>query len=186
MINELYLKSAFKLVEKRDEYYIIRWNYRPMVDEEGHETDYAYWTEEWIKYKPTLGQVKNIILGNIDKETDYKIEHGFQWEIPGQEEVPDAEKEYLSISLDAETKLDLIAVYTLAALSQGANLPFTLKTGVIDDPKYYTFTELSELTSFYTSAMKYVDDMYKEGWAKKDGNDWDAYQQALDELDEEN
>lgn len=185
MVNIYGLKTDFKLIEKRGEYYIIRWGFTPVLDEEGQETDYAYWSEEWIKYKPTLGQVKHIILTNIDKETDDKIMNGFMWEIPGQEEVPDMEKEYLSVSLDSEMKLDLIAVYTLAALSQGANLPFTLKSGPIDAPKYYTFNELSVLTSFYTSAMKYVNDMYEEGWTKKDSNDWNAYQQALDELDEE-
>lgn len=183
MINQLYLKSAFKLIEKRDEYYIIRWNYRPMLDEEGQETDYAYWTEEWIKYKPTLGQVKNIIYDGIDRETDDKILHGFVWEVPGQEEIPEEEREYLNPTLSMETMFNIKAGYDIAVQTNGASLPFTLKTGNNDNPHYHQFTTLEEFTAFYFAGMTYVNRMYDVGWQNKDSINWDAYQDALDELD---
>ena len=185
MINEFGPKSNYKLVEKRGEYYIYRWNYRPQIDEEGHETDYAYWSEDWVKYKPTLSQLEHNIMGFIDQETDYKKINGFVWEVPGQEEVPYEDKEFINPTFDVETMLNLIAVYNLTVQLNGANLPFVMKSGTNENPHYHSFNTLEEFTAFYLAAMQFEAEVYAEGWQKKDSIVWADYEKALEDLDAE-
>ena len=55
------------------------------------------------------------------------------------------------------------------------SLPVTFKFGDNDNPVYYKFTTLEELTDFYTKALQYINTTLKEGWNKKDSIDWSLY-----------
>lgn len=176
MIRTRGLKSEYTSVTKISEnVFYIRWNYQPetnkvhqineLTGEEEiikQESDYATWIIEIFHYKPTLNQLKNLILDWYNKEIDRKILQGFTWND-------------MKIWLSTENQFNYKAAYDLAVQTNGSNLPIIFKFGTTDNPIYYTFETLEDLTNFYTSAMSYINTTLVEGWKEKDNIDWESY-----------
>lgn len=138
------------------------------VDEEGNkiETNLGTWYETWLSGKPSIEQVKGIVLDTMNKEVDQKILYGMVWK-----DMP--------IWLSSENQFNYKAAYDLAVMSQGKSLPVTFKFGTTDTPIYYTFETLEDLSDFYISAMAYINKTLEDGWKKKDSIDWGVYEEAL-------
>ena len=138
------------------------------VDEEGNktETNLGTWTEMWLSGKPSIEQVKGIILDTMNKEIDQKILSGFVWK-----DIP--------VWLSTENQFNYKAAYDLAVMSQGQSLPVTFKFGTTESPVYYTFESLEDISDFYLSAMTYINKTLEDGWKLKDGIDWSVYEEAL-------
>lgn len=139
------------------------------VDEEGNksETLLGTWTETIIPFKPSLEQLKKLILDAINKEVDEKILSGFVWK-----DMP--------VWLSTENQFNYKAAYDLAVMSSGQSLPVMFKFGTTENPVYYHFSTLEDISDFYVSAMTYINTTLAEGWQKKDAIDWSVYEQALD------
>lgn len=139
------------------------------VDEEGNktETQLGTWTETIIPFKPSLEQLKKLILDAINKEVDEKILSGFVWK-----DMP--------VWLSTENQFNYKAAYDLAVMSSGQSLPVMFKFGTTEEPVYYSFGTLEDISDFYVSAMTYINTTLAEGWSKKDAIDWSVYEQALD------
>lgn len=139
------------------------------VDEDGNktETNLGTWTEMWLSGKPSIEQVKGIVLNAMNKEIDQKILSGFIWKD-------------MSVWLSSENQFNYKAAYDLAVMSQGQSLPVTFKFGSTDSPVYYTFESLEDISDFYVSAMTYINTCLAEGWKKKDSIDWSVYEKALE------
>jgi len=137
-------------------------------DEDGNkvETQLGTWTEALIPFKPSLEQLKKLILDVINKEVDEKILSGFVWK-----DMP--------VWLSTENQFNYKAAYDLAVMSQGQSLPVTFKFGATESPVYYTFETLDDISDFYISAMAYINTTLAEGWKLKDGIDWSVYEEAL-------
>ena len=141
------------------------------VDEEGNktETNLGTWYETWLSGKPSVEQVKGIILDAMNKEVDQKILSGFVWK-----EMP--------VWLSSENQFNYKAAYDLAFQTNGASLPTVFKFGDTENPVYYKFDTLDELQDFYVKAMTYINEQLAIGWAKKDAIDWSVYEEALKTL----
>ena len=113
--------------------------------------------------------MKGIVLDAMNKEVDQKILSGFVW------------KE-MSVWLSTENQFNYKAAYDLAVMSQGKSLPVTFKFGSTDNPVYYTFETLDDISDFYISAMTYINTCLAEGWKLKDSIDWSVYEEALKTL----
>ena len=139
------------------------------VDEEGNktETNLGTWTEMWLSGKPSIEQVKGIILDTMNKEIDQKILSGFVWK-----DIP--------VWLSTENQFNYKAAYDLAVMSQGQSLPVTFKFGTTESPVYYTFESLEDISDFYLSAMTYINKTLEDGWKKKDDIDWSVYEKTLE------
>lgn len=139
------------------------------VDEEGNktETNLGTWTEMWLSGKPSIEQVKGIVLNAMNKEIDQKILSGFIWKD-------------MSVWLSSENQFNYKAAYDLAVMSQGKTLPTIFKFGTTDNPVYYSFESLEDISDFYISAMAYINTCLAEGWKKKDSIDWSVYEKALE------
>lgn len=137
-------------------------------DEDGNkvETQLGTWTEALVPFKPSLEQLKKLVLDAINKEVDEKILSGFVWKD-------------MSIWLSTENQFNYKAAYDLAVMSQGQSLPVTFKFGTTESPVYYTFETLNDISDFYISAMAYINSTLAEGWKLKDGIDWSVYEEAL-------
>lgn len=59
--------------------------------------------------------------------------------------------------------------------TQGANLPVTFKLGTDDEPVYHEFSDVEELSDFYTKAMAYIQGVLEKGWKEKDTFDFSKY-----------
>lgn len=176
MIKTRGLKTEYTPVTKVSEnVFYIRWDYQPAIDkirqineltgEEEiieQESDYATWMIEIFHHRPTLNQLKNMILDWYNKEVDRKILQEFSWN-------------NMKIWLSTENQFNYKAAFDLAVQTNGSNLPIVFKFGTTEKPVYYTFENLEDLTNFYTSAMSYINNTLSEGWKKKDSVNWNDY-----------
>ena len=171
MLRITHLKSKYvplsKLASGR---WKIHFGFEPYyeVDEEGNksETQLGTWTEALIPFKPSLEQLKKLILDAINKEVDEKILSGFVWK-----DMP--------VWLSTENQFNYKAAYDLAVMSSGQSLPVMFKFGTTENPVYYHFSTLEDISDFYVSAMAYINTTLAEGWQKKDAIDWSVYEEAL-------
>lgn len=133
---------------------------RTKIGEE--DTDYCTYVYEYIYYKPSIDNIKQIIYNWYNKQVDEKILSGFVWN-------------NMQIWLSPENQFNYKAAYDLAIQTQGATLPVTFKFGDAYSPIYYTFSTMEDFTNFYISTIEYINTMLAEGWQKKDSIDWSSY-----------
>lgn len=150
--------------------WVIRWDIQPFYrkDEETgleEQQDYDY-CEQWVTHKPSLEEVKGIVLGGMNALIDEKILSGFVWK-----DMP--------VWLSTENQFNYKAAYDLAVMSSGQSLPVMFKFGTTENPVYYHFSTLDDISDFYVSAMTYINTTLAEGWQKKDAIDWSVYEEAL-------
>lgn len=126
------------------------------------DKEIGVWYEHVFKYKPSEQQIKDFILSEINKATDERILSGFTWKD-------------MQVWLSSENQFNYKAAYDLAVQTNGANLPTVFKFGTTENPQYYKFDTIEELTDFYTKAMKFINEQLAIGWAKKDSINWDDY-----------
>ena len=171
MLRITYLKSKYVPLSKMASgRWKIHFGFEPYyeVDEEGNktETQLGTWTEALVPFKPSLEQLKKLILDAINKEVDEKILSGFVWK-----DMP--------VWLSTENQFNYKAAYDLAVMSSGQSLPVMFKFGTTENPVYYHFSTLEDISDFYVSAMAYINTTLAEGWQKKDAIDWSVYEEAL-------
>ena len=137
----------------------------PKKDESENEIScgLGIWTEKIISPKPSFKQLKEFILTEINHQTDEKILSGFVWKD-------------MQVWLSSENQFNYKAAYDLAVQTNGANLPTVFKFGSAEEPIYYKFDTIEELTDFYTKALKFINEQLAIGWAKKDSINWDDYE----------
>lgn len=134
----------------------VRWDVRKKED---GTADYM---EQEFGYRPTLEEVKSLILAWYNAKVDETILSGFTYE-----DMP--------VWLSAENQFNYKSAYDLAVQTAGATLPVTFKFGTDGQPEYRKFETLDELTDFYVKAMAYIQSTLAEGWKEKDAIDWSAY-----------
>ena len=157
--------SVAECIDQRMQTWRIRADFKPVLDENGKQTGVTF-VETQFPYKPSLQEVKDYIYAVIDAQTDEKILTGFVW---GES----------SVWLSTENQFNYKAAFDLAVQTNGQNLPVVFKFGSTDAPVYHTFTELSELQSFYVGAVSYINQTLAEGWQKKDNFDFTPYEAIL-------
>lgn len=122
-------------------------------------TDMAEWLEVVIYKKQasalTLADVKEAIIGDINRRTDEKILSGLVW---------NGKPVWLSI----ENQLNFT----------NATAPVTLKIGEQEDgtPVYHDFENSEQLTDFRTACNNHKQAALSAGWQEKDGIDWAPYE----------
>ena len=136
------------------------------------------WYEIYIYKKQksyiSFQDVKDAILNDINSQTDYKILTGFVWN-------------NIHVYLSIENQRNFSEAYHMAQ-SNSSILPITFKLGEDEneEPVYYTFTTIEELTSFYTQAFAYINQCLNEGWQRKDAIDWEPYKALYPEQEDIN
>lgn len=157
-------------INPRFQKYIIRWDVKPFYrkdEETGEEVQQGYdYFEKWLNHKPTIEEVKEIVLNGMNEIIDQRILEGFEWA-------------GMKVWLSTENQFNYKAAYDLAVQTQGASLPVTFKFGTTEEPVYYEFKDLQSFTDFYTQAMGYINYQLAEGWKEKDSVDWKPYEELL-------
>lgn len=116
-----------------------------------------------FNYKPTLSQIKEIITSYYNEQINNTILNGFVWRD-------------MSIWLSTENQFNYKAAFDLAIQTQGQSLPVTFKFGTDEQPVYYKFTTIEELTDFYTQSVKFVQETLTDGWEIKDSVNYKLYE----------
>lgn len=143
-------------VNPRKNKWKVRWN---ITEKEDGSSD---WYEQDYDHKPTLEEIRDTIVKFHNGQVDAKILSGFSWK-----DMP--------VWLSSENQFNYKASFDLAVQTNGQNLPVRFKFGTDKDPKYYDFKTVDELSDFYTSAIKFINDTLQEGWAEKDSVDFSVY-----------
>lgn len=157
--------SLIECINPRYKKYRVRWDVQPYFDEEGNQQGVTFVEKEFF-YKPTIAEVKDAVLGWMNAKIDEKILTGFVWN-------------GYQVWLSSENQFNYKAAYDLAVQTNGANLPVVFKFGTTDNPQYYEFRNVDELTDFYVKAMAYINEQLAQGWRQKDSVDWSGYEILL-------
>lgn len=160
-------KKYFKPYNKvNDKYVTIMWDYKPLtkVNAKGVEieTPLATWQEYTFSYIPSLLEIKEIITEYYNQKINEEILNGFVWN-------------NMKIWLTSENQFNYKAAYDLAFQTNGQTLPITFKFGDNETPIYYEFKTLEELSNFYISSIKHIQNILKKGWQKKDNINWNVF-----------
>lgn len=148
-------------INPRYDKYRVRWDFQPSYDEDGVQDGVTYYEAE-ITHKPSLDEIKEVVLAGYNALIDEQIVSGFEWN-------------GMHIWLSSENQFNYKAAYDLAVQTSGATLPVRFKFGTTAKPVYYTFTTVEEFSGFYMAAIAYVNTTLEQGWATKDAIDWTIY-----------
>ena len=118
--------------------------------------------------RPTFEQAKAAILADIDARTDEKILNSYSF-------TPDGAEEPIIVWLSKENQTN----FSEAQRLQIVPVKFKLNETEDKQPIYHTFETTTELDRFYMGGVTYIQQCLQEGWAEKDGIDWEPYEQAL-------
>lgn len=154
------MEKIFGATERHDQLLVFGTERAVLIYGYGEDDGQGYDYRHTFDHKPTAQEVRDVIIAQINANTDAKILTGFVWQ----------EKQ---VWLSTENEFNFKAAYDLAVQTGGATLPVKFKLGEDGNgnPVYHTFTELSEFTDFYTKAIAFVNTTLNEGWAEKDGID---------------
>lgn len=148
--------------------YRVRWDIRPDDRDygEGVDENCVTFVEQEFDHRPTLDEIQSVILAWHNEQIDQKILSGFVW------------RGY-PVWLSTENQFNYKAAYDLAVQTNGESLPVVFKFGTTEQPAYYEFNNLTDLSDFYLSAMSYINNTLTEGWRTKDAIDWTQWTQYL-------
>lgn len=119
----------------------------------------AYWHEVYFNKnrnaKPSLDQIKEAVLADINQRVKAKIIGGFVW---------------LGINVWLSTENQMNFVQAIA--------PVTLKIGENEEGEavYQQFDTQEELKAFADACILWRQQCLQEGWQKKDSMDWGPYE----------
>lgn len=157
--------ALIECINPRYNKYRVRWDLQPLIDEEtGFEG--VTFLETELLHRPTLQEIKDIVLAWMNGQIEAQILGGFVWND-------------MQIWLSSENQFNYKAAYDLAVQTGGASLPVVFKLGTNDAPVYHTFTSVDEFRAFYMAAINHISTTLNEGWARKDAIDWTPYEEAL-------
>lgn len=154
--GETFRFADYKCVSPRKNKWKIRWNITEKDDGS------AEWLEKDFDHKPTIEEVRNVIIQYHNKQVDAKILSGYRWK-----DMP--------VWLSTENQFNYKASFDLAVQTNGENLPVRFKFGTDEEPLYHDFTTIEELTDFYMGAMSFINATLQEGWQAKDSIDLTLY-----------
>lgn len=154
------MEKIFGATERHDQLLVFGTERAVLIYGYGEDDGQGYDYRHTFDHKPTEQEIRDVIIAQINANTDAKILTGFVWQ----------EKQ---VWLSTENEFNFKAAYDLAVQTGGATLPVKFKLGEDGNgnPVYHTFTELEEFTDFYTKAIAFVNTTLNEGWAEKDGID---------------
>ena len=135
--------------------YRIRWDIQP-------HGDGVTFMEEDILHKPTLQEIKSIVIGGINKQIEEAIQGGFHWRD-------------IQVWLSIENQLNYKTTYDLAVQTNGEALPVVFKFGDEDNPQYFKFEDMETFQDFYFKVVEHINNTLTAGWSKKDSINWEEY-----------
>ena len=163
------LKQCYVPVRETYSQTIISYSITPEPDGV-HATWYEVYFNKKEVQKPSLEQIKDAVISDINAQTDEKILSGFVWTPEGGEPI--------NVWLSAENQRNFSEAQRMAEKYGDRVLPLRFKLGedAEENPVYHVFETVEELDNFYAEAFAFVNQCLNEGWARKDSIDWSEYE----------
>ena len=124
-----------------------------------------YIFQQYFSMKPSLEEVKKIVIDTINEETQSKIMSGFKWK---------GNLVWLSEANQLNYSRDFAVAYYCERKGEDYALP-TYKFGTDDKPVYYLFETFEEFMQFSKSWSQHIADAVREGWNEKNNINWSGY-----------
>lgn len=140
---------------------VIRNKWRIRFDVTSNEDGSISYLEEEFNYRPSLEEIKSLIIDYFNSKVAEEIKTGFVWN----------EK---SIWLSQENQMNYKSAFDLAVQTAGENLPVRFKF-VDQSSEYHIFKDVDELKDFYLKMNKHINSALEKGWIAKDSIDWKMY-----------
>lgn len=162
-------KTDFAPVRTEGSQIVVAYGLKKISDElyEWQEVELA----KTLHNQLTFDIVKTAIIADIDDRTDAKILNSYPF-------TPDGAEEPIIVWLSDESQRNFSEAHRL----QTVPVKFKLNEDAEKQPIYHTFETFEELDRFYLGGVAYIQQCLNEGWAEKDGIDWEPYAQAIDTM----
>lgn len=149
---------------------VIMWDYTPIMKTTTNggvvETPLSSWEEHTFNHIPTLKEIQTVILDYYNNQINNEIYNDCTWN-------------GMNIWLSIENQLNFKVMYDLTHQTNGLNLPVTLKLSGTDKPVYYEFTTIEEVSDFYLTTIKFIQDTLQKGRLKKDSIKWSVFDKKI-------
>ena len=166
-----------KFYGKKTEYLPIREDRTRTIVSYGQESvsdTHCTWYEVYFSKSenpsPSIEQIKDAVIADINTQTDKKILSGFVWTPVGGEPI--------NVWLSAENQRNFSEAQRMAEKYGDRVLPLRFKLGedAEENPVYHVFETVEELDNFYAEAFAFVNQCLNEGWTRKDSINWSDYE----------
>ncbi len=127
----------------------------------GEEDGVGYQYRVVVTHRPSLDEVKAMVLARINQNVQERILSGMRYR--GR-----------MVWLSAENQRNIAMGYALAKGGDLEELP-TVKLGTDDDFELYTFEDVEEFVGFAKAVQEHIEASLNEGRAEKESVDWSAY-----------
>ena len=141
-----------------------KWHVR--FDFKEDEDGQVSYMEEEFKGKPSISEVKDVIVKYYNDLCDEEIRSGLMFE--GNQ-----------VWLSTENQFNYKSAFDFAfqtVASGGDFIPVTVKLGTDEEPVYRTFEDIAELQAFITTCFAHIQGTLAKYWAIKDSTDFTKYQ----------
>ena len=162
--------ADFALVKQERSRTIIGYELKPIQGSELAEWHEVYFPRKVVDL-PSIEQVREAVLADIDRQTDAQILNGYEF-------TPDGAQEPITVWLSKENQTNFSEAHRLEIVP----VKFKLNETADQQPIYHTFETFAELDRFYKGGVQYINQCLNAGWARKDALDWEAYEAALEAL----
>ena len=162
--------ADFALVKQERSRTIIGYELKPIQGSELSEWHEVYFPRKVVDL-PSIEQVREAVLADIDRQTDVQILNGYEF-------TPDGAQEPIVVWLSKESQTNFSEAHRLEIVP----VKFKLNETADQQPIYHEFTTFAELDRFYKGGVQYINQCLNAGWARKDAIDWEAYEAALEAL----
>ena len=162
--------ADFALVKQERSRTIIGYELKPIQGSELSEWHEVYFPRKVVDL-PSIEQVREAVLADIDRQTDAQILNGYEF-------TPDGAQDPIVVWLSKESQTNFSEAHRLEIVP----VKFKLNETADQQPIYHEFTTFAELDRFYKGGVQYINQCLNAGWARKDAIDWEAYEAALEAL----
>lgn len=132
----------------------------------GEDDNGKFQYRQTLPYKPPFEFVKDMILTQVNANTQEKITSGFMW----KDKIV-----WLSEANQLNYARDFAVAYYCEKNGEQYSLP-TYKFGTDETPIFYTFESFEEFKQFSKAWAQHVSDTVREGWYEKNNINWNNYQ----------
>ena len=124
-----------------------------------------YIFQQYLTVKPSLDDVKRMIINAINSDTQEKIMSGFKWK---------GNIVWLSEANQLNYSRDFAIANYCEKKGEEYSLP-TYKFGTDDAPVYYSFGTFDDFFQFNRSWANHIADILSDCWNEKRNIVWDGY-----------
>lgn len=171
------MEKIFGATERHDQLLVFGTNRAMLIYGYGEENGQGYDYRQSFDHKPTAEEIRDVIVSQIDANTDAKILTGYQWTVlHGDTTKPEEQRhvgETVHVRLNMEDQGNFKEAHRLAVINASLVIPVKFKISEDAEKKaiYETFETFDELNAFYLGAFAFIKKTLDDGWLEKDNID---------------